>query len=236
MYPEVKFVRVTLEKPWVYGRNPKGSLRVRLGSTDAVKNPDYNPKDQVRFPRYLPGHPIWYPADGPAIAGDEDRDSWIMESTAARDAFGDWNAPEEEDLKGIPGHTIGSERERVARLWFGWKICNGDGTMHPPMYRIGVPAVPIVSIHFLDGRNRPMKDEKNQPIVIRPWDMYHFESFLDALPEEEKTGDAILSSLTTDEVEFVRMLVKELREKGVSDILKAMTSGKEQKAAGTARA
>lgn len=208
---EVTTVKVVLEKPWVYGR-PKGTLRIRLGTTAATKNLNYDARKPSLGPPYWPGKPILFPGDEPAVAGDAQRDSFVMPIEDAKQAFGDWDAPIDEAPDGIPGHTRNAERERVAAFWYGYKICDGDGTMHPPMWRIGAPAVPHVAIYLLDSRNRTMKEDGKE-IVIRPWDLFNFDAFLDTLPASEEQINTVLGELDADELADLKELLKERRGK-----------------------
>lgn len=220
-----RFVKVVLEKPWVYGK-PKGSLQVRFGTSPATKNLNYDARRPSSGPVYWPGKPIFYPADGPAVAGDAERESWIMPLLAAKQVFGDWDAPLEEAQDGIPGHTLATERERVAQVWFGYKICNGDGTMHPPVVRIGLPAVPFVAIYPLDSRNRVLK-EGGKEVCIRPWDIFDFGVSLDALPDEPETINSAIGELSSEEVTLLKALLK---DRGLLDVLRAVVgeNGKEK--------
>lgn len=220
-----QFVKVVLEKAWVYGK-PKGTLQIRYGTSPATKNLNYDARVPSKGPVYWPGKPIYYPADEPAVAGDPERNSFIMPLLAAKQVFGDWDAPEEDDPLGIPGHTRAAERERVAQVWFGYKICDGDGTMHPPVIRIGLPAVPFVAIYPLDSRNRPVKGDDGKQVVIRPWDLYDFGASLDALPAEPETINSAVGELNAEEIVLLKAILK---DRGLLDVLKALVEGGKQK-------
>lgn len=221
---EERFVKVVLEKPWVYGK-PKGTLQIRYGTSPATKNLNYDARRPAAGPVYWPGKPIMYPSDEPAVAGDPEKNSFIMPLLAAKQVFGDWDAPLEEALDGIPGHTLAAERERVSQVWYGYKICDGDGTMHPPVIRIGLPAVPFVAIYPLDSRNRAMKLDGKE-IVIRPWELFDFGVALDSLPADESTINSAVGELTSDEVLLLKAVLK---DRGMLEVLKALAEGGKEK-------
>lgn len=228
---ENQLVKVVLEKPWIYGKKPQGSLQIRFGTSNATKNLNYDARVPSKGPVYWPGKPIMYPEDGPAVAGDPERNSFIMPLLAAKQVFGDWDAPEEDTPQGIPGHTRSVERERVAQVWFGYKIKDGDGTMHPPIVRIGLPAVPFVAIYPLDSRNRTMKVDGKE-VVIRPWDVFDFGAALDALPAETETINSAVGELNGEEVLLLKAILK---DRGLLDVLKALVEGGKKEVATSGR-
>lgn len=204
---EVTSVKVVLEKPWLYGK-PKGTLQIRLGTSKATKNLNFDARRPSMGPPYWPGKPVLFPSDEPAVAGDAQRNSFVMPIEDAKQAFGDWDAPIDEAPDGIPGHTRTAERERVAAFWFGYKLCDGDGSMHPPMYRIGVPAVPQVAIYLLDSRGRTLKEDGKE-VVIRPWELFDFAAVLDAVPIDEQSVNSLIGELSADEVNELKEILKE---------------------------
>jgi hypothetical protein len=193
----------------------RGSLRFRFGTTDARKNLNFNAHDKKSGPPWWPGKPIFWPADYTAQAGDPERETFIMPLQIAFDCFGWWNAPLEED--GLTGFTLTQERARVAAFWGGYRMPKGDGTMHPPMNRLGPPIhMPHVAITLLDRQMRPLKDENGQEYVIRPREFYDFDNMsqYDEDPNATPAAQAsLIEGLTSDELGFLRDLVKEMRAK-----------------------
>lgn len=206
-WEKVEFVRVTLEKPY-----KGGGLRWRHGTTDAKRNLNYNAHDPSSGPVFWPGANIMYPEDQPALAGNPDRDTFLMPLQAAMDCFGHFYAPLEVQKNGLIGLTLSEERTRVAAKWSWYKMPPGDGTMHPPMSRVGPPDIPDVALRPLSKtRMQPLKHD-GEEIVIRPRDFFDFDN--PAMYEKiaGKSGDAdvaaMLSGFTSDEIDVLRELVK----------------------------
>jgi hypothetical protein len=137
-------VKVTLEKP-----HRGGALLLRRGTDPARRNPDWNPGNPNSGPQYIAGDPIVY---GPLIAGDPVKDSCIMPLDAAKDLFGDWDAPEVERPGARLGYVKWIEKERLARSWGGYKRVKANGTMTPDLTPVGPPEVPYVAIRPVDAR------------------------------------------------------------------------------------
>lgn len=221
-WTKVGHVKVVLEKPF------KGAgLRWRQGTTAPQRNLNFNANDKKSGPVYWPGVPIMYPESAPAIAGDPERDSFIMSADmsaqmmarreegrmgtapnpmlqAAFIAFGYFMAPLT-DEDGIVGFTQGSERSRVAAFWHWYKLPKGDGTMNPPMNRIGAPDIPQVALHLLNRNLQPYK-VKGEEVVIRPFEFWKFD--------DRTMYDEVPSSITTeqsDESARLRAEIAELR-------------------------
>ncbi|MFZ1075389.1 MAG: hypothetical protein WAN50_03390 [Minisyncoccia bacterium] len=205
-WEKVSHVRVTLEKP-----TRSGGLRWRQGTSEAKKNLSYNAHDPDSGGPYWPGAPIMYPEDAPAIAGDPDRDSFIMPVEACFTAFGYFYAPKTVPRNGIVGFTQTEERNRVAAFWHWFKMPPGDGTMNPPMNRIAAPDVPHVAIRPLSKSMLPVKDEAGNEIVIRPFEFWKFDdaALYDALPAAKEHEVAqMLSGFTAEEIDAIRDLVR----------------------------
>lgn len=206
-WSKVSHVRVTLEAKY-----NNGGLRWRQGTTDAKKNLSYNAHDDSAGPPYWPGAPIMYPDEGPAVVGTESA-SFVMPASAAFTAFGHWFAPLEVPRAGLLGFTLRAERERVALFWGWYKMPKGDGTMHPPMNRIGAPNIPRVAITPLDRNFKPLALD-GEEVVIRPWEFFEFDNpqMYDEDPNAKAGGNAdvaaILSGFTGDEIDGLRELLK----------------------------
>ena len=226
-WDKITTVRVTLESPY------KGAgLRWRLGTMSAKQNLNHNPKDRSSGPQFWPGAPVMFPEDAPAIAGDSERNSWLMSANinamqqtrtgpvpdptqqAAFIAFGYFMAPREVEGGGIEGFTIGSERTRVAAYWGWYKMPKGDGTMHPPMNRIGPPDIPDVSVRPLTKNMNPIKVDGKE-VVIRVREFWDFDdpNQYEALPGQVEAADAMFEGLTRDELNDLRDLVRGKRAK-----------------------
>ena len=194
----------------------KGTLRFRFGTSDARKNVNFNANDRKSGPPWFPGKPTFWPADYVAQSGNPDKESFIMPLDIARDVFGWWNAPlEEED---IVGHTLSAERSRVAAFWGGYQMPRGDGTMHPPMNRIGPPIhMPHVGITLLDRQMNPLKDEFNVLYPpIRPRAFFEFDDLQQYDADPNASPAAVASAfdgLSSEELGFLRDLVKDMRAK-----------------------
>lgn len=225
-WSKVGHVKVTLEKPF------KGSgLRWRQGTTSPQRNLNFNAMDKKSGPVYWPGVPIMYPEAAPAIAGDAERDSFIMSADisaqmmarreegrmgtapnpmlqAAFIAFGYFMAPLS-DEDGIVGFTQSTERSRVAAFWYWYKMPKGDGTMTPPMNRIGSPDIPQVALRPLNKNLQPVK-VKGEEVVIRPHQFWRFDdpSMYDEDPSKTADVASMLSGFTAEEIEGLRALVK----------------------------
>ncbi len=198
-WSKVSYVRVTLES----GSN----LRFRYGTTEAKKNMTYNAHDTSSGPPVWPGQPIMYPEDGPASKGD----SFTMPLEAAGQVFGHWWAPLEVPKGGLEGFTLQGERERIAMFWGWYKLPKGDGTMHPPMNRLGPPNIPHVAITPLDRNFKPIKLE-GEEVVIRPREFFDLDNpqMYDEDPNANKNSDvaAMLQGFTADEIDGLRELLK----------------------------
>lgn len=216
-WSKVSHISVTLEQPYM-----GGGLRWRQGTTDAKKNLSYNAHDDTSGPPFWPGSPIMYPEDEPAVAGDPDRDSFIMPAEACFIAFGFPFAPQEVPRKGLIGFTVSIERERVALMWKYYKMPPGDGTMHPPMNRLGPPQVPHVALRPLDKRMKPIVVD-GEEVVWRPREFYDFDNMqnYDVAGaghdfEDDKNRHevaAMLQGFTQEEIEGLRELLKARRGK-----------------------
>ena len=207
-WESVTHVRVTLEKPY-----KGGGFRRRHGTAPSKRNLSFNAHDPDSGPPHWPGAPIMYPADAPAVAGDKARDSWVMPKQDAFTMFGHFYAPLEVKKNGLIGLTLSAERERVAMYWGWYKMPPGDGTMHPPMNRLGPPALPDVAIRPLDGSMLPISVD-GEEVVIRPRDFFDFDNpnNYDIMPA--KAGEVSgLEGLTREELEGLRELVKAKRGK-----------------------
>lgn len=226
-WTKVKLARVTLEKPY-----KGGGLRFRHGTTDAKKNLSYKANDPDSGDPYIPGAPVMYPEDMPAIAGNVERDSWLMTAdidatTVTRReggrmgpggdttghalflAFGFFMAPLVTARGAAPGFTISDERTRVAAFWGWYKMPKGDGTMMPPMNRIAAPDVPHVAIRPLDRNMQPLKDANGDEVVIRPFEFWRFDdkSMYDELPETEQTAAQSENASLRAELAELRALI-----------------------------
>ena len=210
-WERVGSVRVKIEK---------GSLRFRFGTTEAKKNLNFVAGDKRTGPPYIPGKPIFWPADYAAQAGDPEKETFIMPLERAMDCFGFWHAPlEEEELVGF---TLSRERARIAQFWGGFKMPKGDGTMNPPMNLIGPPVhMPHVAITLLDRQMRPLKDEDGNEIVIRPREFFEFDNMAqyDAEPEtSHSAAAAFVAGLSQDELDELRDMLKARRTRNVKQV------------------
>ena len=214
-WEKVDFFKVTLERP--FGKS--GGLRWRQGTTTAKKNFSFNAHDPNAGPPFWPGAPIMWPEEGPAIAGDPDKDSFIMPAEAAFTAFGHFFAPLEVPRNGIVGFTQSDERSRVAAFWNWYKMPPGDGTMNPPMNRIGPPQIPHVALRPLSKNMLPIKDEGGNEVVIRPFEFWKFDDqalydmniaiSADVSGRDRDEVASLLSGFTSEEVDVLRELVKQ---------------------------
>ena len=219
-WENVEFVRVTLETA-----HKDGGLRWRQGTSNAKRNTNYNAHDPSSGPPYWPGTPTMYPEDAPAIAGDPLRNSFIMPAQAAYTAFGYFYAPREVPRGGIDGFTIGAERTRVASFWSWYKMPSGDGTMHPPMNRIGPPDVPDVSITPLSKNMTPLKDEQGDPVSLRVREFWQLDEMSQYdVPNQAASPAAtaglakMLEGFTQDEVEGLRDLLRAKAKNGQAKV------------------
>ncbi len=230
-WDKVGHIKVTLEQPF------KGSgLRWRQGTTAAQRNLSFDSHKPVsaKNPVYWPGAPIMYPENEPAVAGDTERDSFIMSADmsaqmmarreegrmgpapnptmqAAFIAFGYFMAPLT-DEEGIVGFTQSTERTRVAMFWNWYKMPPGDGTMNPPMNRIAAPDIPRVALRPLTKNLQPYKI-KGEEVVIRPFEFWGFDDKAQYEPLPGQTAPVsdvaqMLSGFTAEEIEGLRALVK----------------------------
>lgn len=207
-WEKVDFVKITLEKPY-----KNGGLRWRSGTSNPKRNLGFNASDPTTGKPYHPGVPIMYPEDAPAIAGDAERESFLMPIQAANDNFGHFHAPLETAGNGIIGFTITEERTRVAARWHWFKMPPGDGTMHPPMNRIAAPDVPQVAIRPLTKTMQPMKIN-GEEVVIRPREFFDFDAPNQYEQWDGKAAGAnadvamALQGFTQDEIDVIRDIVK----------------------------
>lgn len=232
-WDKVGHIKVTLEKPF-----KNGGLRWRQGTTSPQRNLNFNANDKKSGPVYWPGVPIMYPEAAPAVAGDPERDSFIMSADmsaqmmarreegrmgpapnptmqAAFIAFGYFMAPLT-DEDGIVGFTQSSERTRVAAFWNWFKMPPGDGTMNPPMNRIAAPDIPQVALRPLNKNLQPLKI-KGEEVVIRPFQFWKFDdaTMYDAVSGQVPADvSSMLSGFTLEEIEGLRELVKAKRANG----------------------
>ena len=210
-WEKVKQFRVTLKSPYA----PQGGgLRWRSGTSDSKKNLSYNAHDDSSGPPVWPGLPIMHPEEGPAVVGDADRESFIMDARIAFNCFGHFFAPLEVPKNGTIGFTMSSERERVAAYWGGYKMPKGDGTMHPPMARIGPPAVPDVELTPIGSNLKPIKLD-GEEITIRVRDFFDFDNAgqysVDSRADQESVAAGL--GLSQDELDEIREIVKAQRGK-----------------------
>jgi hypothetical protein len=228
-WDKVTHVRVTLEEPWL-----GGGLRWRQGTTEPRQNASFNAHDPDNEGPWYPGVPIMYPEDAPAIAGDPERDSFIMPGNinarvqsrkgeiipdvrqhAAFIAFGYFMAPLTEGKRGVIGFTQSNERPRLAQFWHGFELPNVRDDSRATN-RIGPPHIPKVALRPLTQAMMPLKYE-GQEIVIRPYSFWKFDDpmLYDPIPEGHmvrgvKKADAAeyISGLTQDEMEALREMLK----------------------------
>lgn len=226
---KVRMFRVKLEEP--FGASKDGSLRFRLGTTEAKQNLSYNAQDKKTGSPFIPGRPMFYPDENPCKVGESflmpaDMSAMSMyrrlegriqpgpdsRAHAGFTAFGFFFAPLEED-NDTPGFTIGSERSRVCAFWNYYRMVKGDGTLHPPMTRIGPPNMPKVSITLLD---RNMSEIEG--IVIRPFEFWAFDDTAqyDDDPHGKDDVATILAGLTKDELDTLRELARTAKMKRAS--------------------
>lgn len=233
VWDQVEFVRVTLEQPTRRG----GGLRFRCGTRAAIKNANFNPRDPRNNRTHIPGAPIMYPPDAPAVVGTESA-SFIMpasssrmmyvrdseghpaamldpEAQAAWIAFGYFAAPLQEGT--VSAFTLSSERERVAMFWGDFKYPQpASGAKFPPTTRVAPPDVPAVALTLLDGSMRPILVDGAE-VVIRPrefWDfdnMTMYDTSQEAAPEMSAIGHRPAPRAESAEVVDLRAQVAELR-------------------------
>lgn len=223
-WEKVEFFQCTLEKPY-----QGGPLRFRLGTADPKENLNHDPRNKRSGPKFFPGKPLMWPEDEPAVAGDPARDNWIMPASITAtirtrgaevvgdpvrqvgyQAFGYFMAPLT-DEDGLSGFTQSAERVRVASFWNWFKMPPGDGTLRPPMNRVGPPAVPAVAIKLMDRNMKPIKVEGSE-VIIRPREFYNFDDMsqydthLDTSPKDDLV--TALRGFSTEEIEGLRALLK----------------------------
>lgn len=229
-WEEIDFIHCTLEAPW------RGSgLRFRLGTKDAKRNLDFNPNDRKNRHTHFAGTPIMYPEAAPAIAGDPQRNWWIMPaSNSARIvnrsgdlipdgarlsgfvAFGYFMAPLEEEV-GTSGYTLSTERTRVAAFWAGFKFPSdkeNKGRPGPQMNRIAAPDVPDVTVRPLTKSMQPVVvDGVEVAIRVRAYwnfddpSQYDVPEALPQLPAQDEVA-AALQGLTEDERKYLIAMVR----------------------------
>lgn len=207
-WEKVSHVRVTLEKPY-----KGGGLRFRLGTTAAKKNLNYNAHDPTSGAPYHPGVPIMYPEDMPAIAGNAERESFLMPAQDAYTAFGHFFAPLEVPARGTLGFTISQERQRVAAFWHWFKMPPAES--HVKLNHIAPPDVPFVALRPLDRNFAPIKVE-GEELVIRPrafFDYDNADNYLGAPDPKVEETVALLQGFTPEEIASLRELVKGKRGK-----------------------
>ncbi len=229
-WDRVTHVRVTLEEAW-----RGGGLRWRQGTTEPRQNFSFNPHDPDSDGPWYSGMPIMYPESGPAIAGDPERDSFIMPANvaariqsrsgeiipdvrqhAAFIAFGYFMAPLTEGKRGVVGFTQSNERPRIASFWHWYEMPNIPDD-RKNMSRIGPPAVPKVAIRPLNQSMLPLKHE-GEEIVIRPFSFWKFDdaALYEPIPPghipPRKVGSpssaSLLESLAPEEIEALREMLK----------------------------
>lgn len=232
----VDFIHCTLESPY-----KGGGLRFRLGSKDARKNMDFVAGQRKTGDPYIPGTPVMYPEAVPAIAGDPQRNTWIMPASvtamamtrkgetvpdgsrhAGFVAFGFFYAPLVEDPS-IVGFTQNTERGRVATFWNGFKFASdrsNKGKSHPEMSHIGPPDVPDVTVRPLSRTMQPLLYPDGSEIAIRVREYWNFNDpsqyATEELPQLPAQDDVakLLRGLTEKEQEVLIQLVRREASRG----------------------
>jgi len=168
-----RFCRVTLTRP----TNDPHGLTMTYGYEDAIPRTQlpmgalseggivqiqdvklYNPGAV-----YIEGKPITY---GPLVAGDLERASCLMSEATTKHFFGDWLLQPGMDSWN-PRLTFAVEKDRVARIWGGYKMKSAAQLKRERLTRdttkTGPPDVPHVLVHKVDGRGIVIPDFEYDP-------------------------------------------------------------------------